>query len=185
MILLRLFYEFFITGLFSVGGGLATLPFLYSMAERTGWFTASDVADMLAISQSTPGAIGVNMATYVGFTTAGIFGSLVATLALVSPSLLIIVIIAHFLKKFQENPIVDSVFYGLRAASTGLIAAAGLEVCRISLLNSSTTDGLLLLFNWKNILIAIILFILMEKYKKHPVFYIAVSAFIGIMLHLG
>ena len=187
MILIRLFYEFFITGLFSIGGGLATLPFLYNMAEKTEWFTQADVANMLAVSESTPGAIGVNMASYVGYTTAGIAGSLVATLALVMPSVIIILIIAHFLKHFQENRIVESAFYGLRAASTGLIGAAGLEVCKISLLllNQPVAKGLLYIFNWKNIFIAIILFVLMEKYKRHPAFYIALAAIIGIIFQLG
>lgn len=187
MIYIRLFYEFFITGLFSIGGGLATIPFLYDMGEQTGWFTQEDVVNMLAVSESTPGAIGVNMASYVGYTAAGIPGSLVATLALVSPSVIIILIIAHFLKQFQENTVVDSAFYGLRAASTGLIGAAGLEVCKISLLslNLPAADNWLQIFNWKNICIAIILFILMEKYKKHPVFYIALAAIIGVVFNLG
>lgn len=187
MILIRLFYEFFVTGLFSIGGGLATLPFLYNMAEKTEWFTQADVANMLAVSESTPGAIGVNMASYVGYTTAGIAGSLVATLALVLPSVIIILIIAHFLKQFQEKRIVESAFYGLRAASTGLIGAAGLEVCKISLLslNQPIANGFLDIFNWKNTFIAIILFVLMKKYQKHPAFYIAVAAIIGIIFQLG
>lgn len=187
MILLRLFYEFFVTGLFSVGGGLATLPFLYDMSERTGWFTQADVADMLAVSESTPGAIGVNMASYVGYATAGLAGSLVATLALVMPSVIIILVIAHFLRQFQENTFVASAFYGLRAASIGLVAAAGWEVCKISLFTFDTpmVDSWLHVFNWKAILIAIFLFVLMEKYKKHPVVYIAIAAVIGVMLQLG
>lgn len=187
MIYIRLFYEFFITGLFSIGGGLATIPFLYNMGEKTGWFTHEDVANMMAVSESTPGAIGVNMASYVGFTTAGIPGSLVATLALVSPSVIIILIIAHFLKQFHENTMVDSAFYGLRAASTGLIGAAGLEVCKISLLslNLPAANNMLQIFNWKNICIAIFLFILMEKSKKHPVFYITLAAIMGVVFHLG
>ena len=86
MIFLQLFYEFFKTGLFAVGGGLATLPFLEDISQRTGWFTSAQLADMLAISESTPGPIGVNMATYVGFETAGILGSLCATVGLVMPS---------------------------------------------------------------------------------------------------
>lgn len=187
MILMRLFYEFFITGLFSIGGGLATLPFLYNIADKTAWFTQSDVANMLAISESTPGAIGVNMASYVGYITSGIAGSLVATLALVSPSIIIIIIIARFLKQFRENTIVESAFYGLRAASAGLIGAAGLEVCKISLLSfdQSVANDLLQILNWKNIFIAIILFISIEKYKKHPAFYIALAAIIGVIFQLG
>lgn len=187
MIFIHLFYEFFITGLFSIGGGLATIPFLYNMADKTGWFTKADVANMLAVSESTPGAIGVNMATYVGYTAAGIPGSLVATLALISPSVIIVLFIARFLKQYQENSMVESAFYGLRAASTGLIGAAGLEVCKMSLLslNLPDADNLLRLFNWKNILIALILFVLMEKYRKHPVFYMTIAAILGIIFHLG
>ena len=90
MIYLRLFYEFFKTGLFAIGGGLATLPFLSDMADRTGWFTQAQLADMLAVSESTPGPVGVNMATYVGFETGGILGAVVATLGLVAPSVIVI-----------------------------------------------------------------------------------------------
>ena len=110
MIYLRLFFEFFKTGLFAVGGGMATLPFLYDMADKTHWFTSSQLADMIAVSESTPGPIGVNMATYVGFTTAGFWGGLIATLALVTPSIIVIVIISYFLKSFRENKYVDAAF---------------------------------------------------------------------------
>ena len=187
MILLRLFYEFFLTGLFSVGGGLATLPFLYDMAEKTGWFPEADVANMLAVSESTPGAIGVNMATYVGYTTAGVAGSLTATLALVTPSVIIILAISRFLKSFGDNKLVKAVFYGLRAASVGLIGAAGLHVCRMAFITAGqpVAGGYPYLFNWLAIAIAILLFLLMEKYKKHPAFYIALAALIGILFNLG
>ena len=121
MIYLRLFWEFFKTGLFSVGGGLATLPFIYDMSDRTGWFTYQQIADMVAVSESTPGPIGVNTATYVGYVTAGVPGSLIATLGLVTPAVICILIIASCLKKFRENRFVDHAFYGLRPASAGLI----------------------------------------------------------------
>ncbi|MDN6852659.1 MAG: chromate transporter, partial [Tetragenococcus koreensis] len=117
MIYLQLFYEFFKTGLFSVGGGLATMPFLYDMADRTGWFTYGQLADMIAISESTPGAIGINMATYVGYLTVGPVGGIIATVGLVSPAIIIIMIIGGFLTKFRNNFYVDAVFYGLRPAS--------------------------------------------------------------------
>ena len=93
MIYLQLFWEFFKTGLFAIGGGMATVPFLFDISARTGWFTASELANMIAVSESTPGPIGINMATYVGFETAGILGSVIATLGLVIPSIIIIVII--------------------------------------------------------------------------------------------
>ena len=111
MIYLQLFYEFFKAGLFAIGGGMATLPFLYDISDTTGWFTYGQLADMVAISESTPGPIGVNMATYVGFTTAGISGAVVATIGLITPSIIIILIIAGFLKAFKDSKYVQSAFY--------------------------------------------------------------------------
>ena len=125
MLYLQLFWEFFKTGLFAVGGGLATLPFLQDMADRTGWFTRAQLADMLAVSESTPGPIGVNMATYVGFSTGGVGGALIATLGLITPSVIVILIVAAFLKAFRDSKWVSAAFYGLRPASTALVAAAG------------------------------------------------------------
>ena len=127
MIYLRLFFEFFKAGLFAVGGGLATLPFLYDMAEKTGWFTAETVMDMIAISESTPGPIGVNMATYAGFTTAGVLGSVCATVGLVFPSVIIIIFVYKMLEKFKGSKLVNDVFYGLRPAVAGLVGAAGFQ----------------------------------------------------------
>lgn len=186
MIYLRLFFEFFKTGLFSVGGGMATLPFLYDISERTGWYTAHQLADMIAVSESTPGPIGVNMATYVGFTTAGIPGALIATLGLVTPSIVIILLIAHMLDRFRDNKYVDAVFYALRPCSVGLIAAAGLMVVRISLFDTelfAATGKLADFFNLKAMLLAAILLVLTRYVKKtktlHPVIYIAASAIVG------
>lgn len=188
MIYLQLFFEFFKTGLFAVGGGMATLPFLYDMAEKTNWFTSGQLADMIAVSESTPGPIGVNMATYVGFTTAGFWGGLIATLALVAPSVIIIVIISYFLKAFRENKYVDAAFYGLRPASTGLIAAAGMTVVTITLLQMDlfkNSGSIMDLFNWKSLILAVIIYILSNNIKQtkklHPVFFIVGSAIIGIL----
>ena len=188
MIYLQLFFEFFKTGLFAVGGGMATLPFLYDMAEKTSWFTSGQLADMIAVSESTPGPIGVNMATYVGFTTAGFWGGLIATLALVTPSVIIIVIISYFLKAFRENKYVDAAFYGLRPASTGLIAAAGMTVVTITLLQIDlfkNSGSIMDLFNWKSLILAVIIYILSNNIKQtkklHPVFFIVGSAIIGIL----
>ena len=114
MMLLRLFWEFFKIGLFAVGGGMATIPFLYDLSDRTGWFTYTQLADMIAISESTPGPIGVNMSTYVGYEMAGIAGSIFTTLGFVAPSIIIIVIVSIFLQKFRDNRYVESAFYGLR-----------------------------------------------------------------------
>ena len=153
MILLQLFYEFFKTGLFAVGGGLATLPFLNDMADRTGWFTQAQLADMLAVSESTPGPIGVNMATYVGFTNAGPLGALVATVGLVTPSVVVILIIAAFLRAFRHNKYVNSAFYGLRPASTAMVAAAGLGVAQLTLLHTELPLSPAF-FNWPAIALA-------------------------------
>lgn len=192
MIYLMLFYEFFKTGLFAVGGGMATLPFLDAMALKTGWFTQAQLIDMIAISESTPGPIGVNMATYVGFTTAGPLGSIIATLGLIAPSIIVILIIAKFLSKFKDSPIVKSVFYSLRPTSTALIAAAGVPVIMLSLTNSDkfkSSGSILDFFNFSAIVLAIILFVLTNKVKAtkklHPVVFIAASAILGIIFSMA
>ena len=123
MLYLRLFLEYFYAGLFSVGGGLATIPFLQDMGARTGWFTSQELANMIAVSEATPGPMGVNMATYVGFTTGGPFGSVIATLGLVAPSIIVIILVSVLLHRFRDNRYVDSFFYGLRPASTALISS--------------------------------------------------------------
>ena len=127
-IYLRLYLEFFKTGLFAVGGGMATLPFLKEIGESTGWYTYGDLMNMLAVSESTPGPIGINMATYVGYTVGGIPGAVIATLGEVTPSIIVILIVAAILKSFRDNRYVNSAFYGLRPASTGLIGGAGVAV---------------------------------------------------------
>ncbi len=195
MLYLRLFYEFFKTGLFAVGGGMATIPFLYNMADATGWFTRNDVANMIAVGESTPGPIGVNMATYVGYVTGGnigglpfaILGAVVATVGLVTPSIIVILIIASFLKSFRENRLVENAFYGLRPASTGLIAAAGISVVMANLfyLENLELGSGLSLFNWKGWLLAVVLWVLTNKVKQtkglHPILFILASAVVGIV----
>lgn len=182
--ILRLMYEFFKTGLFAIGGGLATLPFLYTIGETTGWYTAQDVANMIAISESTPGPMGVNMATYVGFNTFGIPGAILASLSLVFPSVVIIVLISKILTKFKESKLVQDIFYGLRPASTGLIIAAGLGVAKVALLhidNFIDTQNLFNLFNYKAILLALVLYFVMKKKDLHPILVVIISAIIGIV----
>ncbi|MBR5095322.1 MAG: chromate transporter [Oscillospiraceae bacterium] len=188
MILLRLFWEFFKTGLFAVGGGMATLPFLYDMADKTGWFTAAQLADMIAVSESTPGPIGVNMATYVGFHTAGIPGAVIATLGLVTPEIVIILLIARVLQQFRQNKTVDAAFYGLRPCSVALIAAAGLLVVKVAMfhVDQFKESGILTdLFNWKALALAAVLLVLTRwpkpLKKLHPIFYILGSAVVGIV----
>lgn len=186
MIYLRLVWEFFKTGLFSVGGGLATLPFLNDMAARTGWFTAADVADMLAVSESTPGPIGVNMATYAGYTAAGVLGSLCATLGLILPGLVIILVIARFLAQFRQNRYVDGAFSGLRPASVGLIAAAVIGVAVDVFFHADAWRGLGALFNGPCLLLAAALTALvLWKKRWHPAAFIGIAAVCGIVFRLG
>ena len=188
MILLRLFWEFFKTGLFAVGGGMATLPFLYDISARTGWFTAAQLADMIAVSESTPGPIGVNMATYVGFTTAGVPGAVIATLGLVTPSVIVILIVARVLASFRQNKYVDAAFYGLRPCSVGLIAAAGVLVVKVALLNTeafAAGGALFELFRWKALVLAALLLVFTRAVKKtkklHPILFILASAVVGVV----
>ena len=184
MTILRLIVEFFKTGLFAVGGGLATLPFLYEMGEKTGWFTAQDVLNLLAVSESTPGPIGINMSTYVGFITAGVPGAAIASLALAAPCVIVILLVIRVLDKFKGNPLVDSIFKALRPASIGMITAALIGVVKESLLylgNFAGLNTLLSVFNWKGIVLAAGLFVLMRKWKVHPIAYIAIAAVVGII----
>ena len=184
MTLLRLIWEFIKTGLFSVGGGLATLPFLYEMSDRTGWFSHADIADMIAISESTPGAIGINMSTYAGFRTAGILGGIVASLALAFPSLVIILIIAKFLEKFRSSKYGEGAFYGLRPASIAMITAAGLNVMRVSLINPEAyaqSGSVGDLFIWKALILAALILVGQKKLKWHPVAFIAIAAAVGVI----
>ena len=192
MTLIRLFFEFLKIGLFSVGGGMATLPFLYDMADKTGWFTYAQIADMLAVSESTPGPIGINMATYVGYTTAGIPGALAATIGTIIPGIALVLIITAILDKFRNNVYVEGAFYGLRPASVGLITEAGILVVEISLMNTALyqqTGSIADLFQWKAIVLAAILLVLTRWVKKtkglHPVYFIAFSAVVGIVFHFA
>ena len=192
MIYLRLFWEFFKVGLFSVGGGLATLPFLYSLGAKTGWFSTADVANMLAVSESTPGPIGVNMATYAGFDCAGVLGGVVATLGLVTPSVIVIVLVAMALQAFRTNKYVDGAFYTLRPASTGLIAAAGWSVFALVLVNLDAYRASYQqadLLQWKNLILFAVIWVLTNLVKPlkklHPVVFLALAAVVGIVVRLG
>ena len=193
MILLRLFFEFCRVGLFSVGGGLATIPFLTDLGERTGWFTSGQLADMIAISESTPGPMGVNMATYVGFATAGVPGGVVATLGLIFPSVVIILIIAGFLQKFRQSKAVDGVFYGLRAASVALITAALLQVARIALLTEvvpppeAVGGAAYETLYWPAVILAVVIFALVKfspAKKLHPICFIGLAALAGVIFQM-
>lgn len=181
MIYAKLFWEFFQTGLFAVGGGMATLPFLYDISDRTGWFTHHQLADMIAVSESTPGPIGVNMATYAGYITAGIPGAVVSTLGLIAPSVIVILIISAFLQAFRANKYVNAAFYGLRPASVALITAAGVILARVVFFGGSFSNPP----NIKAVILAAVLLILTHGVKftekLHPTVWIALSAAVGII----
>ena len=189
MIYLLLFWEFFKTGLFAVGGGLATLPFLYKMGARMGWFTAQKVVDMLAVSESTPGPIGINMAVYTGYTSAGILGSAAALIGIVTPSLIVIMLVAAALRAFRNNRYVEGAFYGIRPASTGLIAAAGLTVAVGCLLRLDAWEGLGRFWtavDWKALVLAALVFAGTQKLKKlHPAIFILVCAVAGAVFRFA
>lgn len=190
MIWLHLYFEFFVIGLLAVGGGLATIPFLTDLSERTGWFSLDQLTNMIAVSESTPGPLGVNMASYVGYEVGGILGAVSATIGLITPCIIIVLIVAACLKKFRNSQTVVGIFYGLRPASTGLIAAAGWAVICLSLIQISREGSFLpfdVHFQWPCIALAASIGFLthFKKTKRvHPVAWIAISAIIGIIFQL-
>lgn len=183
MLYLKLYLVFFKIGLFAVGGGLATLPFLQEIVSKYGWISSEELLNMIAISESTPGPIGINAATFVGHNTAGIFGGVLATLGLVTPSIIIIIIIAHYFARFSEEPLVQSAFSGIRPAVAGLIGAAGFEVAKIALFNLEKygiTKNIRDIFQLKGIILFGLTLYLINKYNKHPIIYLLGAALIGI-----
>lgn len=198
MILLQLFWEFFKTGLFAIGGGLATVPFLQDISAKTGWYTAGQLADMIAVSESTPGPMGVNMATYVGFTVGsqelggpvmGVVAAIIATLGLVAPSVIVIMIVAYFLKRFRSSKLVDGALYGLRPASVALISAAGVDIVLIAVLRVDSIYQIAqAALSWKALALAALVYVgtHVKKLKSlHPIWFIAASAVIGVVLKMG
>lgn len=199
MILCKLFWEFCKTGLFAIGGGMATVPFLREIADKTGWFTAGQLADMIAVSESTPGPLGVNMATYVGYTVGlsqlgspwmGIVGAVTATLGLIFPSIVIVLCISFFLKRFRTSTLVDAALYGLRPASVALISAAGVEIVLFAILRVDSIYQIgAAQLSWKSVALAAGVYAgtnLIPTLKKlHPIWFILLSAIVGIVLKMG
>ena len=144
---------------------------------------------MIAISESTPGPIGVNMATYVGYEMSGVLGSISTTLGFVAPSIIIIVIVSIFLQKFRDNRYVESAFYGLRPASSGLIASAALSVAIVALLADGWSFGTLWQsIRWPAVVLAAFLAIvtnLKQTKKWHPIVFLGFSAVVGIVFHFA
>ena len=184
MIYLTLAFEFFKIGLFSIGGGMATLPFLMDLTTKYDWYTASDLANLVAISESTPGPVGINMATYAGYHAAGIPGAIVATLSLTAPALIIIYVIARFLENFSENPTVKAVFYGIRPTVAALIGYAVWELLKIALVS---TSGGVSHIDYTSVFICVGAFLLLQVKKLsklHPLVWIAAGAVIGIIFQM-
>lgn len=180
----KVFWEFFKIGLFAVGGGPATIPFLFELSDKTGWFTNQELTNMIAISESTPGPVGINMATYVGFQTLGFFGGLVSTFGLVMPSVIVIIIIAKFMANFSSNVYVKRAFWGIRPAVTALIASAVISIAKASLFIYSDT-GMTPAIG--SIIVCIVAFGLMQIKKLpkfHPGLWILAAAVIGVIFRL-
>ena len=167
-----LFFEFFKIGLFAIGGGLVTIPFLYELADKTGWFSANTIPNMIALSESTPGPLGINMATYTGFTVNGLLGGLFATLGLVTPSVIIIVLIAKLLTKYRQNQYVQKLFNSIKPAVLALILVVGLTIFQQTVLTGTIL---------KELILFLLLFFALTKTKLHPIFFIILSGFIGII----
>ncbi|MBQ4362174.1 MAG: chromate transporter [Lachnospiraceae bacterium] len=184
MIFLKLFYEFFKIGLFAVGGGTATIPFLMDLSERVDWFSTQELLDMIAVSQSTPGPIGINMATYVGYTTAGIPGAVLATIALVLPAFLIMLVVARLFMQYKNNRTVEAVFSGIRPAVAGLILYAAWAVVRVTII---IPKGPGIPVDKVGLILCVLIFAAMylpPLRKLHPVAWIGVGAVLGIVLKL-
>jgi len=184
MNLLLLYAEFFKIGLFSIGGGLATLPFLYNMAANGDWLTPEKIGNFIAIAQCSPGAIGINTCTQTGYLAGGVPAAIIVPLGLISPAIVVILVVARIFAAFKENTAVQAVFGGLRPAAVGLISAAGFGVIVLSLYtatNGAWYTGL----RWKEILLFAVIFVLVRIFKKHPMLYIAAGGVAGILLGLS
>lgn len=169
-LLSQLFLQFFHVGVFSFGGGYATLPFLYDIADKFHWYSAKQLTDMLAISSITPGPVGVNVATFAGFTTAGILGSLVATSAIILPSYIIVTIVFKVIDKFRTNRNIKGAIRGLKPAGCALLSAVGIKLLFTSNLHLLGT------------LILLGFLILSIKKKQDPLFYLGISAILGLII---
>lgn len=182
MIFLQLFYTFFKIGLFGFGGGYAMLSMIQGeVVTRYGWLTAQEFTDIVAISQMTPGPIGINSATYVGFTASGsVWGSVVATFAVVLPSFILMLTISKFFLKYQKHPIVEAIFSGLRPAVVGLLASAALVLMNSENFSTPQDDMYSFIISC---LIFVIAFVGTKKYKANPILMIIACGIAGLILY--
>lgn len=172
MIYVLLFWEFFKIGLLAIGGGLVTVPFLFNLSDKYGWFSHQELADMIAISESTPGPLGVNMATYAGFNTAGVWGGMIATIGLTLPSLIVIVWVSKMLFRFKDNCYLQTGFYAIRPAVVALILGASVQLFNLAVVNVLTA------------VICAAFFAAIHFIRLHPIVYILLGAVVGIVLKL-
>ena len=182
MIYLQLFYTFFKIGLFGFGGGYAMLSMIQGeVVTRYDWVSTQEFTDIVAISQSTPGPIGINAATYVGFTATGsIWGSVIATFAVVLPSFILMLTISKFFLKYQKHPAVEAVFSGLRPAVVGLLASAALVLMNVENFGSPTDDTYTFVIS---IIIFLVAFIGTKKYHANPILMIIACVIAGLILY--
>lgn len=184
MTLLSLFWVFFQVGLLSVGGGLVAIPIIQERVIPLGWVSEEMFYNMVAISESTPGPIGVNMATYVGFELAGIPGAIIATLGNVLPCFIITLLISRFFVRYNEKPIVQNAMYGVRAAVAGLIATAAFSVLSVTVITWDEfieTSSVLDMFDLSKLLIFAGILVLYRVFKKHPIWYVLLGAVCGMV----
>lgn len=178
IIYIDLFFEFFKIGLFAVGGGFATIPYLYNLTYKFQWISVKDVSDMVGVATVLPGPIGVSCATFIGWKAAGLLGGIIGALGLITPSVIVIIIVAKLFMKVEENKYVQNVFYGLRPIVCGLIAACAYTFLKHGVMENGT-------FHYKPIIIFIVSILCMTFIKKiHPAFYIILGAFVGIVFKL-
>jgi chromate transporter len=172
-IYLQLFISFFKIGLFGFGGGYAIISLIQYEIEYYGWMSSAEFTDIIAISQMTPGPIGINSATYVGYTASGtVLGSLVATFAITLPSFLIMLTLVRLFFSLKDNKYMNYALPGLRLAVIGLIGAAA-----VLLMNSEN------FIDYKSILIFIAAFLLSLKTKMHPILLILMAGVAGWLLY--
>lgn len=186
--LLELFCIFFYIGLFTIGGGLVAITSMQQIVVGRGWITSEKFFNMVAISESTPGPIGVNMATYIGCEFHGFLGGVVATLGEVLPSLICIILIAKFFARIQEKPLVKSVFSCLRPVTAGVVLVVCAQIFSLSLLNlgaaSKISEGLASLaqlFKWKSLAFYLLAVLALFKTKVHPIAIVLAGALFGIV----
>ena len=184
--LFSLFYNFFYVGAFAFGGGYAMIPLLQQIATEHGWLTAEGFTDMIAISQMTPGPIAVNMATYIGYQTAGVPGSLVATLSVCTPSFILVTLLIRLVIKYEDGPVMTSVLSVMRPVVAGLIAASAWLVAvtspLVDMVAFSAGEGMMEIFDPLSVLLAGALIVANVRFKSHPILYVLVAGLIGALL---